>query len=146
MWKNSLRLKSTEFKKCQLKTVKGELPKKFEGRLFRNGPGVLGRGNQLVQHWFLGNGAMLEIEFVNGECHAQYRHITTSRYVEEEKSGTVTKFSPFKLIKNLVMKSFDPDEGNPANTSVLPVPNSNIVYALCEAGSPYRLTKDTLEC
>jgi all-trans-8'-apo-beta-carotenal 15,15'-oxygenase len=38
------------------------------------------------------------------------------------------------------------DDFNPANTNVMPVPNSNILYALCEAGSPYRLTKDALDC
>lgn len=53
----------------------------MEGRLFRNGPGILGRGNQVIDHWFMGNGAMLEVEFANGESYAQYRHIETGKYL-----------------------------------------------------------------
>lgn len=34
---------------------------------------------------------------------------------------------------------------NPANTSVYPVPNSNVLYALCEGGDPYKISKDTLK-
>jgi carotenoid cleavage dioxygenase-like enzyme len=45
MWKNSIQFKSTEFKKDKLNLIKGHIPKDFEGRLFRNGPGVLGRNN-----------------------------------------------------------------------------------------------------
>lgn len=50
------------------------------------------------------------------------------------------------MIKTILTQSFNMDENNPSNTSVLPVPNSNTLYALCEGGSPYHLTKDNLEC
>lgn len=123
----------------------GELPQKFEGRLFRNGPGVLARGEQTVPHWFAGNGAILQIEFVDGKCRAQYCHTPTIRYLEEEKTNTIPKFNPFGLLKKIVTGDQQLDQTNPANTSVLPLPNSNIVYAICEGGSPFRLAKDTLD-
>jgi all-trans-8'-apo-beta-carotenal 15,15'-oxygenase len=144
MWKKSVKPKSTAFKKCQLKTVKGELPNKFQGRLFRNGPGVLARGNQLVSHWFLGNGALLQLEFYDKKCHAQYSHIPTPRYLEEEKANSIPRFNPFGMLKKIVTGNQRLDETNPANTSVLPLPHSNVVYALCEGGSPFRFTKGTL--
>jgi all-trans-8'-apo-beta-carotenal 15,15'-oxygenase len=54
------------------------------------------------------------------------------------------KFTDF--LKQSPTGAPDMDNLNPANTNVMPVPNSNILYALCEAGSPYRLTKNTLDC
>lgn len=69
------------------------------------------------------------VEFKNGECYAQYKHVETPDYINEEKSGELTKRGFFSFVSKMINKSIN--EGNAANTSVLPLPNSNILYALC---------------
>lgn len=49
----------------------------------------------------------------------------------------------FKRLFNMVLKRKD-ETGNPANTSVMPIPNSNFLYALCEGGLPFKMEKKEL--
>lgn len=79
----------------------------------------------------MANGALLQLEFANGECHAQYRHIPTLKYIEEEKTNSIPRFNPFNMLKKIITKNMEKEQTNPANTSVLPIPNSKTVYALC---------------
>lgn len=84
------------------------------------------------------------IEFKNGESYAQFKHIETQLFNTEEKEGQLTKRRVYSFIKDLIMKS-SPSATNPGNTSVMPLTNSETVYALCEGGLPFKMRKSDLK-
>ncbi len=44
---------------------------------FRNGPGTVNYDNQIINHWFSGDGCIFKLEFDNGECKAQMKFVDT---------------------------------------------------------------------
>ena len=72
----------------KLKLVSGTPPKSIKGQDFRNGPGKIRYGDNPIDHWFLGNGAILKVLIKDGECWAHYKDVDTPlhRWEEEHKN------------------------------------------------------------
>ncbi|MFB2968150.1 carotenoid oxygenase family protein [Aerosakkonema sp. BLCC-F183] len=125
--------------------VEGEIPQELQGTVFRNGPGLLDRNGQRVQHPFDGDGMISAIAFQNGRAYFRNRYVRTQGFVEEEKAGKFLYRGVFGTQKpgGWLANAFDFKLKNIANT--------NIIYwggkllALWEAAEPHRLDPHTLE-
>jgi len=143
-WRQALKNPSKEFPLSELSVLSGTIPASLNGSLYRNGPGRITRGDQTVEHWFDGDGAILGVHFDQGKASATYKYIQSDTYKEEETEnkyiyagfGSTMKV-PFW--KRPLIQKFK----NPGNISVQPL--NNKLLALWEGGLPYNLDPTTLE-
>ena len=124
--------------------IKGEIPAELEGTLFRNGPGILGRGGQNYGHPFDGDGMIAKLTFHQGQAHFTNRFVRTPEFLAEQEADQVLYRGVFGTQKpggwwaNFLDLKFK----NPANTNV--IYHGDKLLALWEASSPYRLDPYTL--
>ncbi|MCT7952322.1 carotenoid oxygenase family protein [Ancylothrix sp. C2] len=83
-WATALRPSAAEFGPAILPLVAGQLPRRLQGSLYRNGPARLERNNQRMGHWFDGDGAVLGIHFTGTTATATYRYL---KYSPSFRSG-----------------------------------------------------------
>jgi len=76
-----------EFPPTQLPILSGKIPDGLRGRLYRNGPARLERGDINMGHWFDGDGAILAVNFTDAGATGVYRYVQTSGYQEEAAAG-----------------------------------------------------------
>ena len=62
----------------QLHSVIGSIPQDIGGTYIRNGVGSYKYGNNLLGHWFEGDGVNLMLEFKDGKCWPQVKYVDTS--------------------------------------------------------------------
>ncbi|MDM4765487.1 carotenoid oxygenase family protein [Pelomonas sp. SE-A7] len=124
--------------------IEGRLPKDLRGTLYRNGPGLMARGDQRYQHWFDGDG-LVQAWRIDGErqraSHAA-RFVQTDKFKAEQAAGRFLLPGLGTAIKAQIPVR-GPDSFNTANTSVLRVGDE--LLALWEGGSAYRLDPHTLQ-
>lgn len=126
--------------------VDGTVPADLAGQLFRLGPGRHDLGGERNRHWFEGDGMVQAFRFDNGRVWYRNRFVTTRKKLEEDAAGrrlygellTPFRGGPISRLAQLRRLS-----NNPANT--VPVVHAGALFALCEAGHPYRLDATTLE-
>ena len=123
-------------------TSEGRLPKDISGKLYRNGPARLERGDMRYQHLFEGDGMVQEFTLANGTVSHRGRFITTPKFQQEQAAETFLFSGPDTKLSHsqAITKS---DDINVANTSVLSVCED--LWALWEAGSAPKLNKNSLE-
>lgn len=120
----------------------GRMPKGLTGQLYRNGPSWFRYGDDVTGHWFDGDGMVQRYALTeNGVRHSGRFVDTLKRRVEQKAQriimpGFGTKGAPDAPVTGA-------DDVNPANTSIMRVGDE--LWALWEAGSPYRLDPVTLE-
>lgn len=125
--------------------VEGQIPTDLRGTLFRNGPGILGRGGQDYGHPFDGDGMIIRLTFVDGRAHFANCFVKTPEFIAEQRADKVLYRGVFGTQKpggwwaNFLDLTFK----NPANTNV--IYHGGKLLALWEASSPYRLDPVTLE-
>lgn len=130
------------FGPTQLKRLHGRLPRELKGRLYRNGPAQFQYGDDLLEHWFDGDGMVHAISFEDGAAVHTGRFVQTPKRVFEQKHGAF--MAPgFGSGGHPDFPVASADDTNAANTSIL-VQNNN-VYALWEAGSAYAIDPVSLE-
>lgn len=118
------------------------LPPGLSGTLFRNGPGLMQRGNQRYKHWFDGDGMVQSFQISGQTMTHQGKLVQTSRLAAEAKAGRYlwpgfgSSFENMRSVRRA-------DDMNVANISVLPLPDE--LLALWEGGSAWRLDSKTLE-
>ena len=141
-WSKVLATPAPEFPLTPLSVISGSLPPQLRGTLYRNGPARLARGGRKVGHWFDGDGAILAINFAEGQATAVYRYVQTAGYQAETAAKRY-------LYSNYGMKApggfwnnWLKGVKNSANTSVLAF--SDRLLALWEGGQPYALDLDSL--
>jgi all-trans-8'-apo-beta-carotenal 15,15'-oxygenase len=117
----------------------GRLPKALIGKsLYRNGPGKQQRGNERYQHWFDGDGFVNQFHFDEKGLTHQGKFVRTQKFTAEEKAGRFLYNGAGSVVQNpLPVRSNETI--NTANTALLAV--SNEIWALWEAGAPYRLNQ-----
>ncbi|MGF1540274.1 MAG: carotenoid oxygenase family protein [Pleurocapsa sp.] len=136
-WSKSVIQPASEFSLTSLPILAGAIPPKLRGKLYRNGPARLSRGDRRVGHWFDGDGAILGVNFTDEGATGVYRYVQTQGYQDETAADAF-------LYPNYGMKApgafwnnwFKPVK-NSANTSVLALPDC--LLALWEGGLPYAL-------
>ncbi|MBC6417858.1 MAG: carotenoid oxygenase family protein [Prochloron sp. SP5CPC1] len=125
--------------------IEGDIPKKLQGTLFRNGPGLLDIHGTPIRHPFDGDGMVCAISFRDGRVHFRNRFVRTEGFVQEKRKGKMLYRGVFGTQKpgGWLKNAFDLRLKNIANT--------NIIYwggkllALWEAAEPYRLDPQNLE-
>ncbi len=125
--------------------IQGEIPAALEGTLFRNGPGILGRGGQPYGHPFDGDGMIAKLTLTQGRAHFANRFVRTPEFIAEQEADRVLYRGVFGTQKpgGWWANFLDLQFKNPANTNV--IYHGDKLLALWEASSPYRLDPHTLE-
>ncbi len=128
-----------------IETVEGEIPAQLQGTIFRNGPGMLGVGEQRYGHPFDGDGLIVAISFDKGRAHFCNRFVRTPEFEAEQKAQRILYRGVFGTQKpgGWWANCFDLKFKNPANTSVQY--HGGTLLALWEASAPYRLDPMTLK-
>ncbi|ELS02007.1 lignostilbene-alpha,beta-dioxygenase-like enzyme [Xenococcus sp. PCC 7305] len=142
-WSKVLAKPAREFPLTPLPLISGEIPPQLTGTLYRNGPARLSRGSQKVGHWFDGDGAILAVNFAEGQATATYRYAQTTGYQAETKAERYLYANYGMSAPGGFWNNWLKGTKNSANTSVLPL--SDRLLALWEGGKPYALDLDSLE-
>lgn len=122
--------------------IHGRMPQGLAGKLYRNGPSWFRYGDDVTGHWFDGDGMVQRYELTpEGVRHSGRFVDTVKRRVEQKAQRIMMPGFGTKGAADAPVTG--PDDVNAANTSVMRVGDE--LWALWEAGSPYRLDLDTLE-
>lgn len=142
-WSKALEKPAEEFPLTPLPLLSGNLPPSLQGTLYRNGPGCLQRGGQLVGHWFDGDGAILAVHFTSEGAKAVYRYVQTVGYQKEVEADQFLFPNYGMTVPGPFWKNWGKDVKNSANTSVLALEDK--VLALWEGGLPHALDPNNLD-
>ncbi|PRW59430.1 Apocarotenoid-15,15 -oxygenase [Chlorella sorokiniana] len=128
-----------------MEVVQGQVPPELTGTLFRNGPGRFSVGGQPFQHPYDGDGFILSIAFKDGRAFFRSRFVRTAEYEAESAKQRVLFRGTFATQRpgGAASNAMDVYVKNTANTNV--VHWGGRLWALFEAGQPYRLDPATLE-
>jgi len=121
--------------------VQGRWPRELRGTLYRNGPGLLGRGGLRYRHWFDGDGLVQAWQLGPEALRHTARFVQTRKFSAEQEAGEflVPAFGTVVPARRPVRGS---DDMNTANTSV--TVQGGRLYALWEGGSAHELDPQTL--
>ena len=67
--------------------IEGRLPPGLRGTLFRNGPGLMSRGEERYRHWFDGDGFVQAWSLADGQARHQGRFVQTEKFRAEQAAG-----------------------------------------------------------
>lgn len=126
----------------QVLSVEGKIPLDIQGTYYRNGPAKLERGEQRYQHLFEGDGMLQSFTFAGGKIVHKGKFINTPKFQKEQKNKRFLYSGPETVIPNSLPVT-TPDVVNTANINVIAVGDD--LWALWEAGSPTRISPETLE-
>ncbi|MEJ6004523.1 carotenoid oxygenase family protein [Paucibacter sp. AS339] len=119
--------------------IEGRLPAGLSGVYYRNGPGLMARGQERYKHWFDGDGLVQAWTFAGGAVHHKARFVQTKKFRSEAAAGRFLLPAFGTSFANQESRSpvRSSDDVNVANTSVML--NEGRLYALWEGGSAYEL-------
>lgn len=124
-----------------LSLVSGRAPDGLMGTLYRNGPAHFRRGDQILDHWFDGDGFVRAFSINGNAATLQAQFVQTIKRERDDAAGRfIMPGFGTKAARGAPVAS--PDDANAANTSLLKVGDQ--LWALWEAGSPYALSPDDL--
>jgi all-trans-8'-apo-beta-carotenal 15,15'-oxygenase len=141
-WSTLFAQPAKPFPLTEIPVLQGKVPENLRGRLFRNGPGRLSRGDRQMGHWFDGDGGILGIYFTESGVKAQYRYVETPYFLEEEAANQLLYSGYGTLAPEKIWQRWGKPVKNAANTSVLPL--GDRLLTLWEGGKPYALDAETL--
>ncbi|MFM7545904.1 MAG: carotenoid oxygenase family protein [Synechococcales cyanobacterium] len=142
LWSRAIAQPAREFELQPLSVLSGHLPLGLRGSLYRNGPARFERGQQRVQHWFDGDGAILALHFDGHSCHGVYRYVQTPQFIAESQRNQLLFNNYGTLPPGPWWQRWGKPFKNVANTSVLPLPDR--LLALWEGGRPIGLDSTNL--
>lgn len=124
--------------------VEGALPEGLRGALYRNGPGLFGRGDSRVKHLLDGDGLIQRLSFSDAGVRYQNAFVQTEKFVEEEKArkrlhATWTTRRPGGFPANIG----GGDIVSQAGVTVYPVHGK--ILARDEVGATYAMDAETLD-
>lgn len=125
--------------------IEGRLPAGLRGVYYRNGPGLMERGEERYRHWFDGDGLVQAWTFGEQQGRPAVQH--KARFVQTRKFKAETQAGRFLVpaFGTAIpprMPIQGPDSVNVANTSVLLL--AGRLHALWEGGSAYELDPHSL--
>jgi hypothetical protein len=160
----------TGFAEYEITQVEGVVPEDLVGTLYRNGPGLFGRGLERSQHVLDADGLVYSITFPPGDNERTFtfrsRFVETNEFKEEREADRFLYRSTFgtgpaaffdnapknglngepprrSVLSRVIGMGGKLDVKNSANTQVISFGGK--VLALFEAGLPYALDPETLE-
>ncbi|MEM7220869.1 MAG: carotenoid oxygenase family protein [Pseudomonadota bacterium] len=122
--------------------TRGRWPNELRGSLYRNGPARHEIGDFRYQHWFDGDGMLQAFHVDGGRIEHRARFVETHKYVKEKAAGRPI-YAGFGTAPPEPVGVTSADDLNVANISVLH--HNETLFALWEAGSPWRVDARTLE-
>lgn len=142
-WAKAFENPVVEFPLTPLAVLEGAIPAELRGALYQNGPGRLERGGDRMGHWFDGDGAVLAVQFAEGQARATYRYVQTAGYQAEAAADRLIFGNYGTVPAGALWQRFGKSPKNVANTSVMRL--GDRLLALWEAGEPHALDLETLE-
>jgi all-trans-8'-apo-beta-carotenal 15,15'-oxygenase len=121
--------------------IEGRIPAGLRGVYYRNGPGLMARGDERYRHWFDGDGLVQAWRFEDGRASHSARFVQTTKFKAETRAQRFLVPALGTAIPPR-MPVHGPDSMNVANTSVLR--QAGRLYALWEGGSAYELDPQSL--
>jgi all-trans-8'-apo-beta-carotenal 15,15'-oxygenase len=118
--------------------VDGRLPRRLQGSLFRNGPGLYDRAGIRKRAVVDGDGMIRHYQFDEGRVTFQNRFVRTPKFIEESRAG---KFLYDTWTSELPIV---PEPPNGHNAGVTAVVHDGKLYALDETKEPFLLDRHTL--
>lgn len=141
-WARAIQHTAVEFPRTPLTVLEGQIPSELQGTLYQNGPGRLVRNGQRVGHWFDGDGAILAVQFAQGQAWATYRYVRSTQYCQEEQADRYCFGGYGMTAPGPLWQRWGRPFKNVANTSVLALDDR--LLALWEGGFPHSLDLDSL--
>jgi carotenoid cleavage dioxygenase len=123
-------------------SVQGRIPRDLRGTLYRNGPARHEIGPFRYHHWFDGDGMMQAYRIDDRGITHRARMVETHKYLAEADAGRAL-YPGFATVPPDPRPVTSADSINVANISVLP--HHGELYALWEAGSPWKIDPQTLD-
>lgn len=121
--------------------VDGLVPEALSGTLYRNGPAQFRRGEQILDHWFDGDGLVRSFTIQGGQAVLRAQFAQTVKRARDEAAGRFI-MPGFGTRAEAGAPVGAPDDANAANTSLMLVGDQ--LWALWEAGSPYGIDPSDL--
>jgi all-trans-8'-apo-beta-carotenal 15,15'-oxygenase len=118
--------------------VDGRLPRRLQGSLFRNGPGLYDRRGIRKRAVVDGDGMIRHYHFDQGRVTFQNRFVRTPKFVEESRAGRFL-YDTWTTELPIV-----PEPANGHNAGVTAVVHGGKLYALDEMAEPFVLDRNTL--
>ena len=112
------------------------------GTFYKNGPACFSRGESEYEHWLDGDGYVTALRFSRaGEALWSGRYVRTDAYEAETAEGELLYRTTFGTQKpgGWSANAMDIRLKSPANTAIVPLPGTDRLLALWEAGPPYEL-------
>jgi all-trans-8'-apo-beta-carotenal 15,15'-oxygenase len=119
--------------------VEGRLPRRLQGTLYRNGPGLYDRADIRKRAVVDGDGMLRRYHFDEGQVTFQNRFVRTPKFVEESSAG---RFLYDTWTTELPVTP-EPADGH--NAGVTPVIHDGKLYAFDEHKAPFLLDRETLQ-
>lgn len=125
--------------------IKGTLPPKLKGALYRNGPGIFERNGYRKRSVLDGDGMVRAYRFENGKVKFSNRFVRTNKFVAEEKKGQFVHASwctraPGGALTNLLGLTMSVQGCASVNT----IRKGEKLYAFSEGVAPWELDPRTL--
>jgi carotenoid cleavage dioxygenase-like enzyme len=139
---------TSEISAADLPVVEGKIPDDLYGAYFRQGPNPV-RPPQGLYHWFDGDGMIHGMYFRDGRASYIRRWVRTDAFVEEEKSGVITRrgiMSRFDLSRfDDLERINNPDLSKDSSNTTLTWHNGRILSQWYNSGYTYGIDPLTLE-
>jgi all-trans-8'-apo-beta-carotenal 15,15'-oxygenase len=124
--------------------IVGQVPADLRGTLYRVGPSRWDVFGDRLRHWFDGDGMIHALTLDAGGATYRCRFVQQTAHVEEDRArrrlyGSFGTSPPGGRLRRLFRRK---QRRNPANTHV--VAHAGGLFALCEAGRPWRVDADDL--
>jgi carotenoid cleavage dioxygenase-like enzyme len=119
--------------------VHGRIPPELRGTLHRMGPARWDIHGERLRHWFDGDGMIHALTLADGRASVRCRFVQHTAHVDEDRAqrrlyGSFGTSPPGGRLRRWWRRK---RRRNPANTHV--ISHAGGLYALCEAGRPWRL-------
>ncbi|MEM1105274.1 MAG: carotenoid oxygenase family protein [Pseudomonadota bacterium] len=130
------------FAPSEMKLISGAAPEGLSGSLYRNGPAWFRYRDEVLGHWFDGDGMVQRIAFQGGKAIHSGRFVQTHKH-KSEQAAEAFLAPGFGSAGDPSFAVTSSDDVNAANTSVLMIDGE--LHALWEAGSAIAMDSQTLE-
>ena len=147
-WTAAFATQPREFSEVAVPVISGSLPSDLSGTLFKNGPARFERGGVAYAHWLDGDGYLTALTLSNAGATWSGKYVRTEAFNEEDTKEEICWRTTFGTQKpgGFLANVLDIKLKNPANTNVLILHPEGPLLALWEAGPPYELDRQSLEC
>lgn len=119
------------------KDIQGKIPEQIRGTLYRIGPGRNKIGDQVLGHWFDGDGMVHGFSFTDQGVWYRNRYVRTPKYIAETAQQQVVYRGFGTNRKGGILANIGRLPENAANTNLMF--HAGKLFALWEGGKPWQI-------